>query len=582
MKGLGMAKNAVGNFTKESVEAYKKHNVALTQLEQVMRNTMGAGKFQVNEIVDFTGAQAKKGVVGRDVQLAGSKELGTYLKHSDSLKSLIPVMNDVLAHQYGLNATQESAQSIAQMFGKVLDGQTNALSRNGYTFTEAQEQILKYGTESERVAVLADVVSQSVGGVNEALAATPEGKAKQIAIEYEEVNLRAGELLTKLQGDASTTFKKFTVTLYENRQMVAGIAKTTGTAAAAALSYMAVVKSGITLVKLKTAAITAKTFMVNLFTGKIKLATAAQAAFNAVSKMNPIGLVTGAITAAATAWALFSKRGNEAADMLKKAGDYAKDYYTREKKYLDDVFEKMQKTNAGSKERNKLVDELKARYPGLNSELERELRTTGDINAAKEKLIGLIKQEAVAKGFKKLYEEKAEAVAKAEIESYAEEQANEIIRKNNAKIAWEAANTVAVGDAGIGGVASSAWSLKSESNKAKKKLEKANEELQKVDNLLKTKEKELLYSLAGGTGNGRTEEYGTGASGTDDKKTSTVSDAITGGGRSMKNITVNVDKLIGENTNIFQSSNDDPASAEVFMDKLKNALQVALNDVNYS
>ncbi len=38
------------------------------------------------------------------------------------------------------------------MLGKVMDGQTGALSRYGYSFDAIQEQILKYGTEAQRAA----------------------------------------------------------------------------------------------------------------------------------------------------------------------------------------------------------------------------------------------------------------------------------------------------------------------------------------------------------------------------------------------------------------------------------------------
>jgi hypothetical protein len=48
--------------------------------------------------------------------------LSTYLEKTESLKALIPVMNDMLAQQYGINASQQSAASIATMLGKVMDG----------------------------------------------------------------------------------------------------------------------------------------------------------------------------------------------------------------------------------------------------------------------------------------------------------------------------------------------------------------------------------------------------------------------------------------------------------------------------
>ena len=90
-------------------------------------------------------------------------------------------MNDMVAQQYGYNATQESAVNIATMMGKVMDGQVGALSRYGYKFDEAQEKILKYGTEAEKVATLTEVISESVGGMNAALAQTDEGIMKQQA-----------------------------------------------------------------------------------------------------------------------------------------------------------------------------------------------------------------------------------------------------------------------------------------------------------------------------------------------------------------------------------------------------------------
>ena len=146
-----------------------------------MRNTMDASDEQIESIKKLTAAQQALGVIGDEVQLAGAQELGTYLEKTESLQKLIPVMNDMVAQQYGYNATQESAVNIATMMGKVMDGQVGALSRYGYKFDEAQEKILKYGTEAEKVATLTEVISESVGGMNAALAQTDEGIMKQQA-----------------------------------------------------------------------------------------------------------------------------------------------------------------------------------------------------------------------------------------------------------------------------------------------------------------------------------------------------------------------------------------------------------------
>lgn len=61
----------------------------------------------------------------------------------------------MIAQQYGLESSAEGATQIATMLGKVMNGQTEALSRYGYKFDEVQKEILQFGTESERAAVLA-------------------------------------------------------------------------------------------------------------------------------------------------------------------------------------------------------------------------------------------------------------------------------------------------------------------------------------------------------------------------------------------------------------------------------------------
>ena len=169
---VSAAKNAAAAFNE-----VQENNAALAQ---VMKNTMGATKEQWRSVLDLADAQQRLGVIDAEVTKAGAVELATYLWLSDSLETLIPVMNDMLAQQYGMAASSENAANIATMLGKVMNGQTGALSRYGYSFTAAQEAILKYGDEAQRAAVLAQVVEESVGGMNQALAQTPSGRLQQV------------------------------------------------------------------------------------------------------------------------------------------------------------------------------------------------------------------------------------------------------------------------------------------------------------------------------------------------------------------------------------------------------------------
>lgn len=184
----------ITSAVKEVNAAYNSQIEAEAKLSQVMRNTMGATARHVDGIKALTAAQQRLGVVGDEVQLAGAQELATYLTKTETLEGLIPIMNDMLAQQYGLNATQEQAAQIASMLGKVMDGQVGALSRYGYKFDKAQEKILKFGTEEQRAAVLAEVVGSAVGGVNRRLALTNAGRAKQLANNFGDLKEQLGQL----------------------------------------------------------------------------------------------------------------------------------------------------------------------------------------------------------------------------------------------------------------------------------------------------------------------------------------------------------------------------------------------------
>ncbi len=177
--GLSSAVQNLHGYVSNLTQDYKTAVEVETKLATAMRNTMDASDDEIQSIKNFCDEQERLGVVAGDVQVSAAQELATYLEFSDSLKTLIPIVNDMTVQQYGLGASAESATQIATMLGKVMNGQTKALSRYGYEFTEAQEAVLLYGNEAERAAMLAEVVGQSVGGMNYEMAKTPVGVLQQ-------------------------------------------------------------------------------------------------------------------------------------------------------------------------------------------------------------------------------------------------------------------------------------------------------------------------------------------------------------------------------------------------------------------
>lgn len=139
-------------------DAYAVQIEAEKKLQTVMRQRMDATAAEIQSIKELAAAQQQIGVIGDEVQLSGAQQIATFLTQKASLDVLIPAMNNLLAQQKGLNATTQDAVSIGNLMGKAMQGQTSALTRVGIIFNEAQEKVMKFGTETERAAMLAEII----------------------------------------------------------------------------------------------------------------------------------------------------------------------------------------------------------------------------------------------------------------------------------------------------------------------------------------------------------------------------------------------------------------------------------------
>lgn len=150
--------SALQSVCKSLTDAYAVQIEAETKLQTVMRQRMDATDAEIQSIKELAAAQQQIGVIGDEVQLSGAQQIATFLTQKASLDMLIPAMNNLLAQQRGLNATTQDAVSIGNLMGKAMQGQTSALTRVGITFNEAQENGMKFGTETERAAMLAEII----------------------------------------------------------------------------------------------------------------------------------------------------------------------------------------------------------------------------------------------------------------------------------------------------------------------------------------------------------------------------------------------------------------------------------------
>lgn len=291
--GLNAAQRSFGQLQSAMSDlagAYAVQEANETKLATVMRQRMGATDAEIESIKQLASEQQKIGVIGDEVQLAGAQQVATFLKEKSSIDTLLPAMNNLIAQQKGYNATSEDARNIGNLMGKVMQGQTAALTRVGITFTEAEEAALKYGTESEKAAVLAQVITNNVGQMNAELAKTESGQQAQLANRLGDIKEQIGGLVNgalpfvTIASQSLTAATSLTTLLGSFKTLIPVVAASTKTFA---LSTAAFVKNKVATIAV---AVAQKTVA-----AATKAWAAIQKVLNIVLSANPIGLIIDAI-----------------------------------------------------------------------------------------------------------------------------------------------------------------------------------------------------------------------------------------------------------------------------------------------
>ena len=164
----------------DALSAYETQATAESKLTEIYKTRMGVSDKAAKSTMNLASKLQQQGVIGDEVAISGAQQLATFAKYPDTINTLLPSMENLLAQQKGVNASTDDAVNIGNLMGKVMQGQTGALKRVGISFTDAQEEVLKYGTEQERAAMLAEVITSNVGNMNETLANTPSGQIQQM------------------------------------------------------------------------------------------------------------------------------------------------------------------------------------------------------------------------------------------------------------------------------------------------------------------------------------------------------------------------------------------------------------------
>ena len=163
------------NFGRQSVDAALKAEEVTAKFQQVAKNNNWADEEQ-KSLLSLNKTLGQTGVISGGTLKAAQAQLGTFALTADQVKTLTPALADMIANNKGYNATAQDGVQIANLLGKVMTGNATALSKYGVTMTDAQKKVLQEGSASEKAAMAAQVLEANFGGINKALAQTPQGK----------------------------------------------------------------------------------------------------------------------------------------------------------------------------------------------------------------------------------------------------------------------------------------------------------------------------------------------------------------------------------------------------------------------
>lgn len=366
MQGVYNGVSTLSNSITQLTQTYAIQEQAELKLQTIMRQRMNATDEDVQSIKDLAAAQQELGVIGDEVQLAGAQQVATFLSSKRSIEALLPAMNNLAVQQNGLNVTSENMVNIGNMVGKVMQGQTGALRRVGITFTEAEEQAMKFGSEEERAAALADVINNNVGQMNQELAKTDAGKAKQLSNSFGDMQENIGKALAKWE-PLLRSFSQVGMTVLAVGQIgnaIAGatraIVSMTGAQAIANVNN----RLAVSIVRRLQTTFAKYAFAVNVSTSAVKAATWALRGFEIATS---VGLIIAGLSLAFEALGKAMDATGEKADA---AADKTKNL-TNETKRLADR-QKTEQDRVGA-----ATDNLVSKYQTLKAQWE-ALKTTAD------------------------------------------------------------------------------------------------------------------------------------------------------------------------------------------------------------
>ena len=208
MSGLGAfaSVGAIVEYGKKALETAKSAELSQTLLRNSLANnnslydksaqSLDAAQKQLN---DYAAKWGKVGVISAGTIRAGYQELNKWNVPVDKVDDLSEALTNLVAGKFGINATAEDAQIASQAIGRAFNGDVAGLTKMKIPLTDVQKEIIKNGTEAERLATINEIVNGTFSKQNEILANTPDGQLKRMKNQQAALMATIGKGLLPMQ-----------------------------------------------------------------------------------------------------------------------------------------------------------------------------------------------------------------------------------------------------------------------------------------------------------------------------------------------------------------------------------------------
>lgn len=301
--------------------------------------------------------------------------------------------------QFAQLKAQQTGQSVDYMTNSIVTGlgrkSVMILDNLGLSAAEINEQMAQTG---DFMSAVASIVDKQLAAAGDNYVSSAD-RAQAATVRFQNAQLELGETLLPLKEKWDEFYTGASVSTMELIGWIVNHRKALILLVTAYTTYIATQKIATvwnakhaksTLVSvaaeklhalqlgLSRKAFLAKLIVLDLYRGRCNLATAATEMFNLVLKASPLGIVTTLITTAAAAFMLFGNRTDKTGSSVESLNKRL----LSERTELNNVFNELKKTNPGTNDRIRLVEELNNKYPGLLTNYNLETASLKDIAKA--------------------------------------------------------------------------------------------------------------------------------------------------------------------------------------------------------